>query len=295
MAQQLDRLTDQERHLLRLLARGHTAKTIANSEGLSINVVNERLRSARRKTGAVSSRELARLIGGHDELARQKNRNKFFDVEGTPSNDKPFQPSPAGGVGAKVVWGSAMVVGILVAVGIAAYFTSGTESPARKAQHFPVPVTGGDSTTREWRVMSASSTVPAITYLVPSTENSRVSIPTVVLSCRSVSLHVRVRGFTPENSWPQPPLTTRIGAAERMGSPEVNASGEKPALGYAFAIADEVLEPLAQGEAISFEFNGTTVAVPTIPEEMREQFVERCGGLVHPGMRRRGAASDRVY
>jgi hypothetical protein len=35
--------------------------------------------------------------------------------------------------------------------------------------------------------------------------------------------------------------------------------------------------------------------VPTIPELQRAQFAERCGALVHPGMRRRGAASNRVY
>lgn len=66
-------------------------------------------------------------------------------------------------------------------------------------------------------------------------------------------------------------------------------------LGYGFAIADEVLDPLALGAPISFKFNGTTMDVPVIPEEVRTQFVERCGALVHPGMRKRGAASDRVY
>src|SRR5450830_1529076 len=62
MSLNLDRLTAQEQDLLRLLAQGHTAKTIANLTGLSVNSVNERLRSARRKTGAVSSRELARRL-----------------------------------------------------------------------------------------------------------------------------------------------------------------------------------------------------------------------------------------
>lgn len=293
MARQLDRLTDQERHLLKLLAQGHTAKTIANAEGLSINVVNERLRSARRKTGAVSSRELARLIGGNDDPASQENKNKFFGVEGTPLSDQLAQGRPAGGAGL-MVWGL-VVVGMLVVAGLVAYFTSEVEVPARKPQHASVPVLGGVPAVREWRVMSAFPKMPAITYLVPSTENPGVSIPTVILTCRGISLNVRVRGFAPNNSWPQPPLTTRIGGVERIGLPEVNASGERPTLGYSFAIADEVLEPLAGGEAISFEFNGATVHVPTVPEEMRRQFVERCAGLVHPGMRRRGAASGRVY
>lgn len=84
MSQQLDRLTDQERHLLRLLAQGHTAKTIANSEGLSINVVNERLRSARRKAGTTSSRQLARLVTSSEHEKPQKTWDKFIGVEPVP-------------------------------------------------------------------------------------------------------------------------------------------------------------------------------------------------------------------
>ncbi|HEY8618239.1 LuxR C-terminal-related transcriptional regulator [Phenylobacterium sp.] len=48
--------------MLRLLAEGHMAKSIAVELGLSVNTVNERLREARRKTGAGSSRELARAL-----------------------------------------------------------------------------------------------------------------------------------------------------------------------------------------------------------------------------------------
>lgn len=69
----LDRLTPGEREVLILLARGHTAKTIATSLGLSVAAVNERLRGARRRTGAGSSRELARLLA-------QQNRDDFSGV-----------------------------------------------------------------------------------------------------------------------------------------------------------------------------------------------------------------------
>lgn len=188
-----------------------------------------------------------------------------------------------------------MVVGVLIAASIAALFAVAPEKSASKDQGLRMPVASGDATTRHWRVMSSSDRVPAIAYLVPSSDNPGSSTPTVILACQAVSIDVRVRGFTPANSWPQPKLKTRIGSVERMGSPEVNATGDKPILGYAFAIADEVLEPLARGEPISFEFNGATMDVPIIPELMRTQFVERCGALVHPGMRKRGAASDRVH
>jgi DNA-binding CsgD family transcriptional regulator len=55
-------LTDRELEVLRLLAAGHTTKTIATRLGRSETSINERLRAARRKTGIGSSRELARLL-----------------------------------------------------------------------------------------------------------------------------------------------------------------------------------------------------------------------------------------
>lgn len=58
----LNRLSDSEREILRLLGEGHTAKSIAAITRRSLSSVNEHLRRARRKTGASSSRELARLL-----------------------------------------------------------------------------------------------------------------------------------------------------------------------------------------------------------------------------------------
>ncbi len=55
-------LTDREMEILRLLAAGHTVKTIAARLGRTETSINERLRTARRKTGVGSSRELARLL-----------------------------------------------------------------------------------------------------------------------------------------------------------------------------------------------------------------------------------------
>ncbi len=62
----MDRLNDVERRFLRLLAQGHTAKSMAGLEGCSFNAVNERLREARRKTGVGSSRELARMVAAQE-------------------------------------------------------------------------------------------------------------------------------------------------------------------------------------------------------------------------------------
>lgn len=73
------RLNEAERRVLRLLAEGHTAKSIATELGTSAAAVNERLREARRKTGIGSSRELARL------LKAQENRHEQMGMAGPPA------------------------------------------------------------------------------------------------------------------------------------------------------------------------------------------------------------------
>ena len=49
-------LTEKEKQTLRLIVRGHDAKSMARHLGLSIHTVNERLRDARRKLEVSSSR-----------------------------------------------------------------------------------------------------------------------------------------------------------------------------------------------------------------------------------------------
>lgn len=67
-------LNARELEILRLLAGGHTVKSIAVQLGRSEASINERLREARRKTGVGSSRELARMIDA------QKNRDTKSDL-----------------------------------------------------------------------------------------------------------------------------------------------------------------------------------------------------------------------
>lgn len=55
-------LTEREKATLRLIVRGHDAKSVARSLGLSVHTINERLRDARRKMAVSSSREAARLL-----------------------------------------------------------------------------------------------------------------------------------------------------------------------------------------------------------------------------------------
>jgi DNA-binding CsgD family transcriptional regulator len=55
-------LTEKEKQTLRLIVRGHDAKSTARHLGLSVHTINERLRDARRKLSVPSSREAARLL-----------------------------------------------------------------------------------------------------------------------------------------------------------------------------------------------------------------------------------------
>lgn len=79
-----DTLTEKELEILRLLAGGHTVKSIAAQLERSEASINERLREARRKTGVGSSRELARL------LAEQKIWDRKIDL--LPSADPAEAP-----------------------------------------------------------------------------------------------------------------------------------------------------------------------------------------------------------
>ncbi len=84
-------LTDHELDALRLLAAGHTTKTIAVRLGRSETAINECLRAARRKTGIGSSRELARLLD-----AQKIWDNKIDLPPQIPSGNSALQPATVG-------------------------------------------------------------------------------------------------------------------------------------------------------------------------------------------------------
>lgn len=84
-------LNEKELEVLRLLAAGHTVKSIASGLDRSEASINERLREARRKTGVGSSRELARL------LAEQKIWDRKIDLSlPALSAEAPFVPRKQG-------------------------------------------------------------------------------------------------------------------------------------------------------------------------------------------------------
>lgn len=78
MSGAIDDLTEKEKETLRLIVRGHDAKSAASALDLSVHTINERLRAARRKLDVTSSREAARV------LLESEARDERDDAGATP-------------------------------------------------------------------------------------------------------------------------------------------------------------------------------------------------------------------
>nr|WP_269748064.1 DUF4019 domain-containing protein [Altererythrobacter lutimaris] len=86
-----DALTTKEKDTLRLMLRGHDAKSMANHLELSVHTINERLRAARRKLGVTSSREAARILAERDqEIAKQSAYKPLGDAISSNPIDNGF-------------------------------------------------------------------------------------------------------------------------------------------------------------------------------------------------------------
>lgn len=82
MPEALQILTEKEKQTLRLMGRGHDAKSMARHLGLSVHTVNERLREARRKLSVSSSREAARLLLDSEGAAPDSVGDKLLGEAG---------------------------------------------------------------------------------------------------------------------------------------------------------------------------------------------------------------------
>lgn len=98
--EKLETLTEKEKQTLRLIVRGHDAKSIARSFDLSVHTINERLRDARRKLAVSSSREAARLLleaedEGQSAYPETHGNEEIGGVTGTVELNG--EPAPVGG------------------------------------------------------------------------------------------------------------------------------------------------------------------------------------------------------
>ena len=109
MSAGLNALTEKEKQTLRLIVRGHDAKSMARHLGLSVHTVNERLRDARRKLEVSSSRAAARLLLDTEGEAPQSRADKQIGEASGPAaaagGDQPDSGTVrATGVASPVAW-----------------------------------------------------------------------------------------------------------------------------------------------------------------------------------------------
>lgn len=133
----LGALTEKERATLRLMLRGHDAKSIARTLGLSVHTVNERLRDARRKLEVSSSREAARLLFEAEAAAREitpdfvGDREIGADAGGQRGEEGPAPLDGAGRTGRlPPVMGAAAM---LIALGFLAFAAAAPQPAAPPA------------------------------------------------------------------------------------------------------------------------------------------------------------------
>lgn len=117
-------LSEREKETLRLLLRGHDAKSAATTLGLSVHTVNERLRESRRKLGVGSSREAARLLaeieGGDTNFSGDKLLGVAPAALGSGDRDASDNPPRTGKVPAWLSGGMMVMLAIVAVIAVAA-------------------------------------------------------------------------------------------------------------------------------------------------------------------------------
>ncbi len=111
-------LSEREKETLRLLIRGHNAKSIAHSLGLSVHTVNDRLRDARRKLNVSSSREAARRLAESEQWSPYSIGGKELGVAGNAANVRwSGLPDHRQGRGKALTWliGGILIMSLIIA------------------------------------------------------------------------------------------------------------------------------------------------------------------------------------
>ena len=133
----LSQLSEGERHVLRLLAKGHTAKSIARALGSTPTAINERLRQARRKSGIGSSREVARI------LTAQENRDDKIELAANLQVVSHGRRTSAGRFGPVWLGSLVMIIAVIAALGVATHIADQPRpQPALNDKAIQDPIVG---------------------------------------------------------------------------------------------------------------------------------------------------------
>ncbi|AWW73365.1 hypothetical protein CD351_02865 [Erythrobacter sp. KY5] len=120
MSDCLKSLTEKEKETLRLMARGHDAKSAASELALSVHTINERLRNARRKLDVTSSREAARILLESETaaLAGTPKNSAYEQIGDAPDTDTRDHSSNTKHRPNRAAWIGGAIV-IILAIGLA--------------------------------------------------------------------------------------------------------------------------------------------------------------------------------
>jgi len=151
----LQALSEREKETLRLLLGGHDIKSIAAGLGLSVNTVNERLREARRKLGASSSRQAARMLadaeqGGHKfsgdfsgapNSSGHKEIGVADEAARTASHERSHR-APAKGHSVAWLAGGMLVMSLIIAAAVLSFaLQEGARTSAQSTAQTPAQIT----------------------------------------------------------------------------------------------------------------------------------------------------------
>ncbi|WP_454718417.1 DUF4019 domain-containing protein [Caulobacter segnis] len=139
-------LSEREKETLRLLLRGHDAKSAATALGLSVHTVNERLREARRKLGVGSSRKAARLLAEVEDpnFSGDKLLRVAAATLGGGDHDASDNPPRKGRVPAWLFGGMMIMLAIVAVVALATVMQG---DGGKRAAVTPVAVSASVSAT----------------------------------------------------------------------------------------------------------------------------------------------------
>jgi DNA-binding CsgD family transcriptional regulator len=147
MSEGFQALSEREKETLRLLLGGHDIKSIAADQGLSVHTVNERLRDARRKLGASSSRQAARILADVEQGGANFSgptfsgdphfsADKEFGVVGAAVRTSHHEHSDRPpGRGYSLAWlgGGMLIMSLIIAVAVLAFVLEGGGTVLPKA------------------------------------------------------------------------------------------------------------------------------------------------------------------
>ena len=161
MSAGLQALTEKEKQTLRLIVRGHDAKSMARHLGLSVHTVNERLRDARRKLEVSSSREAARLLLDTEGEAPQSHVDKQIgEAAGADAVAGPVEPDGGTGRASRVASPAAwliagvaimsVILAILTLALVAAPQPASAPAAAQSPAVAPVAETEAVRAARDW-------------------------------------------------------------------------------------------------------------------------------------------------